>query len=111
MNLLEFRSDLSGKQSEANADVTPPHHPFLEGQQQRLIGGSDVRFGSEAEVANCPGVTAVSTSGLVSLDRNRRSNQPVQAASTAGSSAAFPWREGLLWTDCVEHFFSTDVSR
>ena len=40
---------------------------------------SNVRNGSEAEVGSYPGVTAVSTSGLVILDRHRRSSQPAHA--------------------------------
>jgi len=42
----------------------------------------DVRFGSEAEVASDPGLTAVSTSDVVSLDRNRRSSEPARARSS-----------------------------
>ena len=58
---------------------------------------SNVRFGLESEVANYPGVTAVSTSGVVSLDRNRRSSQPAQAAaSAAGSIGVYSWGKGAF---------------
>ena len=55
MILPEFRLSLSGKQSDENPDTSrlsnvPSELPYLRSKQV-FLGSSDVRYGSEAEVA------------------------------------------------------------
>ena len=58
---------------------------------------SVVRSGSGAEVAGYPGLAAVRTSDVVSLDRKRRLSEPAHAPSAvAGPKRAFFLGERLL---------------
>jgi hypothetical protein len=60
---------------------------------RHLLYGLNLCFGPEAEVASYPAVTAVSASGLVSLDRHRQSSQPAQApVGPAGGDGFAQWQ-------------------
>ena len=70
----EFRPALSGKQSDENLDTSllsnVPSEPPHPGSRPLFLANSDVRYGSQAEESSCRGWAEVSTSGLLSVDRN-----------------------------------------
>ena len=86
MSIQDSKLALPGKQTDVGPDTSLHFHIPSElpcpDSKQLSRASADVRFGSEAEVASDPGLAAVRTSDVVSLDRNRRSSEPARARSS-----------------------------